>query len=296
LHVARIARGPGIVAFRPSPLDTTQKLSPPTCQFRRLELLLPSFMSRRDPILTRQLSLDLRARTHGGARPGAGGPRKPASARRPVAHRTRASHRKGDPVHVTVKVGRGVPSLRSQLLARHVKQVLLKQREKLEAEASAGVAVGKCFQVVHFTIQDDHMHLIVEATDKRMLARGVMGLEIRIARSINKLLKRTGRFWAERYHRRDLRTPTETRNVLRYVLLNLQKHYRGFGDRAFADPKSSAASFDGYSRPPLLLDDAERWPHVTPRTWLLGVGWRYRGLLDPADTPPSSPYRPLNAQ
>jgi hypothetical protein len=35
---------------------------------------------------------------------------------------------------------------------------------------------------VHFTIQSDHLHLIVEAPDKRGLARGVAGLEIRIAR------------------------------------------------------------------------------------------------------------------
>jgi len=164
-------------------------------QFPRFELLLPLFMSaRKEPILGRQVALDFRVRMHGGARPGAGGPRKPASAKRPVAHRVRAVHRKGDPVHVTVKVRRRIPSLRRELLARRVKQVLLNQRAKLENEAAAGVGVGMCFQVVHFTIQDDHVHLIVEATDKRMLSRGVMGLEIRIARAVNTLLGRTGCF------------------------------------------------------------------------------------------------------
>jgi len=162
------------------------------------------------PILNRQTSLDLRVRTHGGARTGAGGPRKPASARRPAPHRARASHRKGDPVHVTVSVRRAVPSLRSELLSRAVKTALLKQRKKLEEQAAAGVGVGTGFQVVHFTIQETHLHLIVEATDKRVLARGVMGLEIRVARAVNKLLRRSGRFWAERYHRRDLRTPTRS--------------------------------------------------------------------------------------
>jgi putative transposase len=207
-----------------------------------------------------------------------------------MAHRARASHRKGDPVHVTVTVDRAIPSLRAQVLSRRVKQVLLAQRKKLEREAAEGAGVGVGFQVVHFTIQDTHLHLIVESTDKRTLARGVMGLEIRVARAINKLLGRTGRFWKERYHRRDLRTPTETRNLLRYVLLNLQKHYRGHGDRGFADPKSSAATFDGYSRPPIVFEDSHRWPFVEPRTWLLRIGWRRHGLLDPADVPPSSPY------
>jgi REP element-mobilizing transposase RayT len=227
--------------------------------------------------LTPQLSLDLRPRTHGGARPGAGRPSKRPSERSGVPHVTRASHRKGDPAHITLRVGRRIPSLRRQVLARLVKRALFRQRAKLEAGAE------QTFQVVHFSIQDDHLHVIVEAADKRKLARGVMGLEIRIARSLNKALGRKGRFWAERYHRHDLRTPTETRNALRYVLLNVKKHYRLHGD--FADQHSSASTFDGFSRPPKILDDALHWPPVAPRTWLLGTGWQTRGLIDPADAP-----------
>jgi REP element-mobilizing transposase RayT len=234
-------------------------------------------MSNREPLLTPQLSLDLRPRTRGGARLGAGRPPKKPSERSRAPHVTRASHRKGDPAHITLRVGRRIPSLRRQVLARLVQRALFKQRSKLEAEAA------EAFQVVHFTIQDDHLHLIVEAADKRKLARGVMGLEIRIARSLNKALGRKGRFWAERYHRHDLRTPTETRNALRYVLLNVKKHYRLHGD--FADHCSSATTFDGFSRPPLMSDGGAHWPRVAPRTWLLGVGWRRRGLIDPADAP-----------
>jgi REP element-mobilizing transposase RayT len=232
--------------------------------------------------LTRQLSLGLErawAPSHGGARPGAGRPRVKESERGYILHAARPSHRKGDPVHVTLRVTKSIPSLRRQSLERIVKLALVKQRHQL---ADTG---ANHFQVVHFTIQSDHLHLIVEAPDKRGLARGVAGLEIRIARRINRLLGRKGRFWKERYHRRDLRTPTETRNALRYVLLNTQKHYRVIGDRDFADPYSSAASFDGFTRPPATFDDATPWAWVKPRTWLLGVGWRKHGLLDPAEAP-----------
>ena len=188
-------------------------------------------------------------------------------------------------MHVTIRVQKGIPSLRSQVLARLVMRALLVQRESLRATEA------KHFHVVHYTIQNDHLHLIVESPDKRGIARGVAGLEVRIARAVNKLLKRRGRFWKERYHRRDLRTPTETRNVLRYVLLNTQKHHRIIGDCCFADPKSSAATFDGFAREPFVVDDPLRWEHVVPRTWLLRVGWRRRGLIDPVDVPPSSPHR-----
>ena len=238
----------------------------------------------RELVLSPQLSLDLRVRTHGGARPGAGRPRMKESKRKAMPHRSRASHRKGDPVHVTIRLKNRLPSLRSELLERIVKRALLDQRKMLEAKEA------KHFQVVHFTIQDDHMHLIVEAPDRRGIARGVMGLEIRIARRINALFGQKGRFWSDRYHRRDLRTPTEVRNVLRYVLLNTQKHHRIIGDRCFADPSSSAATFDGFARPPFVFDDRFRWPRAVPRTWLLETGWRRRGLIDPADIPPSSPH------
>jgi REP element-mobilizing transposase RayT len=229
--------------------------------------------------LTRQLSLDLTARTHGGARPGAGRPRVKDKDRGFIAHSARPSHRKDDPVHVTLRVKKGIPSLRRQSLERVLRLALLNQRAALDEKHA------KHFQVVHFTIQADHLHLIVEASDKRGLARGVAGLEVRIARRLNKVLGRKGGFWKERYHRRDLRTPTETRNVLRYVLMNTQKHVRVIGDRAFADPCSSAATFDGFTRSPAIFDEPRPWPRVVPRTWLLRVGWRRQGLLDPAEAP-----------
>ena len=235
--------------------------------------------------LTRQQSFDFTERKHGGPRPGAGRPRKKDSERGFIAHRARPSHRKGDPVHVTLRVAKGIPSLRRQALEQIIKRALVKQREMLDAHGRTRENEAKHFHVVHFTIQSNHLHLIVEAPDKRGLARGVAGLEIRIARRLNALLRRKGRLWAERYHRRDLRTPTETRNALRYVLLNTQKHYRVIGDRNFADPYSSAASFDGFKRPPATFDDTTPWTWVRPRTWLLGVGWRKHGLLDPAEAP-----------
>ena len=219
-------------------------------------------------------------RRRGGPRPGSGRPRVKDEDRGFIAHTARPAHRKGDPVHVTLRVTKGVPSLRSQVLEPIVKLALLKQRAALDEKGA------NHFHVVHFTIQADHLHLIVEAPDKRGLGRGVAGLEIRIARRVNRLLGRKGRFWKERYHRHDLRTPTETRNALRYVLLNTQKHVRVIGDRNFADPFSSAATFDGFTRRPVTFEDATPWAWVKPRTWLLGVGWRRHGLLDPA-VPPS---------
>lgn len=228
--------------------------------------------------LTRQMSLDLTLHTHGGARFGAGRPRKKDSERRFIAHRVRPVHRMYEPVHVTMRVIKGLPSLRSQVLARIINRCMLAQRKKLSLEEKAH------FQIVDFNIQANHLHLIVEAPDKSGLARGLMGLAIRISVHLNRKLQRKGRLWADRYHRHDLRTPREARNALRYVLFNSKKHFRVIGE-PFADPCSSATEFDGFSSPPIRGSDALEWPPVPPLTWLRRVGWRRHGLIDPSDAP-----------
>jgi hypothetical protein len=90
-----------------------------------------------------------------------------------------------------------------------------------------------------------------------------------------------------RYHVRALHTPREVRNALAYLLLNARKHWaqrRGFAPPVKLDEASSAAWFDGWSRL-LQPPPAERSPVAPPRSWLLRVGWRRHGLVDPAEVP-----------
>ena len=53
------------------------------------------------------------------------------------------------------------------------------------------------FRIVHYSVQRDHLHLIVEAADARALSRGVRGLAIRMTRYVNDLLARRGALWAD---------------------------------------------------------------------------------------------------
>jgi hypothetical protein len=145
---------------------------------------------------------------------------------------------------------------------------------------------------VHFSIQEDHVHLIVEgqdpgAADERdILRRGLTGLASSLARLINKVLERRGAVWADRHHRRDLATPTEVRNSLLYVLQNWKRHGTLVFGHGVVDHFSSAARFTGWNDPPLEIFPAEAWPCATPRTWLLHIGWRRRdGPLDIAGGP-----------
>ena len=74
-------------------------------------------------------------------------------------------------------------------------------------------------------MQDDHLHLIVEADDSDARPRGMKSFSVRANRLFNAALGRgRGQVWAERYHRRDLTSAGQVRNALGYCLANYKKH------------------------------------------------------------------------
>ena len=217
--------------------------------------------------------------TWGGRRPGAG---RPAGKNPRVRHLSRRKFPGSHPCHVTLKVREGIASLRTVSVVK-------------EVEATFRRCERAGFRLVHYSIQGNHLHAIVEAHGREALGRGMMAIGIRFARAVNRALKRSGPVLKDRYHFRPLRTPTEVRNALRYVLLNARRHAAERGahlrERVRLDPASSARWFDGWKRG-TVGEEASRsadLPAVRlPRTWLLGVGWRRLGLLDPAEIPGSA--------
>ena len=208
----------------------------------------------------------------GGAREGAG--RKPVARRRWVRRDGRERFPSSCPVHVTMKLEKGLPSLRR----KRTHYLLLACFE--EGNERFG------FRLTHFSIQGNHLHLICEAKDRRALARGIQGLSVRIARGLNRLWKRSGRVFADRYHSRALRSARQVRNAICYVLHNSRKHGVGHdGPCLYA----SGWWFDGWKEKPRLHvpDDVPR-PVAAPRTWLLGVGWRRFGLIRLDEGPKNS--------
>ena len=143
----------------------------------------------------------------GGRRKGAGrkptgglGGHGPRGKPRPgVSHRRREDHKAVVPLHVTVRAVRAAPSLRSWKVAAAVGALLKRRAQRADLPC----------RVVHFTLQRDHLHLIVEADDRQALARGMQGLLSGIARVANRAADKAGRFWRDRYHARPLRTPGE---------------------------------------------------------------------------------------
>jgi len=190
--------------------------------------------------------LNLRLPHRGGPRQGAG--RKPKGPRPLVSHKSRLRFHKPTPVHVALRMRREVWNLRSGRSWRCLRQAFA---------ASCG-RFG--MRLVQFSIQGNHIHLIVEADGHESLSRGMQGLCVRIAKALNAMMRRKGRVFADHYFSRLLETPTELVKAIRYVL---QNHTHHFGERG-VDPYSSASLQDGEREVLLAL----------PRGWLLRVGWR----------------------
>jgi len=192
-------------------------------------------------------------------------------------------HVAAHPVHVTLR------SAFRPLRSEHVFPTVC-----LAIRAATQKNPGR-FRVVHFSVQWDHVHLIVEASDERALSRGVRGLAIRIARYVNQLVTRRGRFWADRWHGRALTSPRAVRNALVYVLANFRKHEKRRISPGI-DAFSSAAHFDGWrtkaagrelprAGPPYHTAMA-RWVAVAlAKSWLGGTGWKRAGLIGVDESP-----------
>jgi len=186
-------------------------------------------------------------RTWGGKRKGAG--RKPNGPKAGVSHLRRPALAARFPVHVTMRMLPHVWNLRSR-----------------RSFTVIGKAVGAAAQVFgmrlcEFSVQGNHLHLVVEATDQAALGRGMKGLGVRLARGLNRMMnRRRGKVLADRYHEHILRTPSEVTRAVSYVRHNYRKHVLergGVVPAGCVDPFSSASREHGILLP-------------RPHTWLLG--------------------------
>ena len=241
-----------------------------------------------------QGELDLVPRTWGGRRVGAGHRRDPK--RHDPPHRARPAHVARYPHHIVMRTRPEVGRLRRGPIYRAVRAALVRVGER------------EGIRIVHLSIQHNHLHLLVEASSSSALSRGMQALSIRAARAINKSLGRKGRVFAHRYHRTDITSPRQARNALAYVLNNWRRHREDQSSAAAGaarlDPYSTARAFDGWrpaghalsttsavlspgGAPPPSI---EPLPSAEPRTWLLRVGWRIHGHLDPFAVPGPSQH------
>jgi putative transposase len=198
---------------------------------------------------------------------------------------------KRHPQHVTLRVIPDVGWLRrldTYAAVRHALRTVLARSHE--------------FRIVHLSIQNTHVHLLVEANDKRCLANGMRAFQISAAKAINATYsrrrrlanRRRGRVFADRYYTEDIGSVRQVRNTLSYVLNNWRRHeddagaYSLFGGRL--DPYASGLAFAGWreavpAQECSLPRDYESPEVSAPRTWLLGVGFTRAPAISMFETP-----------
>ena len=152
-----------------------------------------------------------RFRTWGGKRKGAG--RKPTRERAGVRHRRREVLNARFPVHVTWRMKKDVWNLRTRRCFGALSRAFHAGANRFG------------FRLVHYSVQGNHLHLLVEAPQHEALASGMNGLGVRVARGLNRVMGRRGKVLDDRYHAHILRSPTEARRARNYLLQNARKHY-----------------------------------------------------------------------
>ncbi len=151
-------------------------------------------------------------------------------------------------MHVTLRMREHVWNLRSRRSFQRICSCFAKARGRFGA------------RLIEFSVQGNHLHLVVEAEGHTALSRALQGLCIRIAKALNAMMELRGPVFGDHYHARLLRSPTELVNAIRYVLGNAAHHFGAQG----RDPFCSSA-----------LVPAERLTLLaSPLSWLLREGFR----------------------
>lgn len=118
-------------------------------------------------------------------------------------------------LHLTIKVRENKADIQNKRIVKALHHAIKRARyQKL--------------RILHYTLEFNHAHLVVEAADNKKVSKGMQAFGISIAKSINKAKQVKGTVYKHRYHLRKLQTRREFKNALRYVFGNGIKHRRTF--------------------------------------------------------------------
>jgi REP element-mobilizing transposase RayT len=220
--------------------------------------------------------------------------RKPKGERAGSPHTKRPELNSRHPVHVVLRVEREIGAIRK----RHIYRALREATLALGRAELYDEEVG-WFRIIHVSIQDNHVHLLVEAADKHALSGGMQRFQISAAKHINRVFseqlglkrRRRGSVFPDRFHQEIITSPSQARRALSYVLNNWRKHREDRGHAWNVDPFSTGVLFEGWvehAGEPLMWRWRDSYDPLfvyRPRTWLLRDGWRKAGTISYRDVP-----------
>ena len=198
-----------------------------------------------------------------------------------MSHHTRVPLSARHPVLVTLRTKPELGTLRRKRVHAVIRGALIESCDK------------GAFRVCHYSLQKHGVLLLVEARDRQILSRGMQGVNVRMAKALNRLWQRNGSVFSDRYQTDVVKTSQRGRDILCYVLNQARQHARIAPGEL--DPFSSAAYFDGWSDLPAPAQPPPgSMPVARPRTGLLKTGWRKHGLIDVDEIPTRPVFAPAS--
>ena len=147
---------------------------------------------------------------------------RPAIHDKGIRHTRREEISCARPLHLTIKLIRA--DIQNKTILKGLRHAIL--RARLQG-----------LRIVHYSLEHNHVHLYAESGNNKILATGMKALGVSLVKRINRFCKTKGTCYKTRYHLRVLRSASEVKNVLNYILKNGIKHKR---TNSVIDPYNSA--------------------------------------------------------
>lgn len=148
---------------------------------------------------------------------------RPAIHDKGIRHTVRPRIHKTTMLHLTIKVRENKADIKNKRILKLLHHAI--KRARLQR-----------LKVLHYTLEYNHVHLLVEATNNQILHKGMQAFGITFSKWINRLKLRKGTVYKHRYHFHALRSTRERKNALNYIFTNGVKHGR---TRSRIDPYNS---------------------------------------------------------
>lgn len=140
-----------------------------------------------------------------------------------IRHISRERLKKPTSLHLTIKVRENKAEIKNKRILKALHHAIKRARFKR-------------LKIIHYTLEYNHIHLLVEACDNKILHKGMQALGISLSKAINRIKQLKGRVYKHRYHFRKLNSRSEVKNVLHYIFKNGMKHKRSV---SMLDPYNS---------------------------------------------------------
>ncbi|MDD4973652.1 MAG: transposase [Bacteriovorax sp.] len=128
-----------------------------------------------------------------------------------MRHTSRPHLSKACSLHLTVKIKKIKAELKNKSVLSILKRAILNARKQ-------------GLKVIHYSLEYDHVHLLIEADNNHILSKGMQSFGVTISKAINRMRKLKGGVYKHRYHFRKISSPRQLKNVLNYIFNNGIKH------------------------------------------------------------------------